>query len=210
MQGKEHPYRKEQLRTSVALRMIAYEARTCTIRACTGLSDDQIRRLYRHYVSAELKSSIKRHRGKSPRQLAYFTRNAGAQLESSMLATALASYGLLHANPGRSSRETPLEYGARFCDAYAAYRRLPRVGQLSFEHAWFFRNALLSGNELGLDRCKQCAGLYVSDVFSIDVRGCPLCRASLRQSYAGSPTQPSGAYAHPPHVDFERLLPAIS
>lgn len=176
----EEPHYRQQHREAVALRMIAYEARTRTIRTCTGLSDEHIRRLYRYYVSSDLRPAVKRHRGKSPRQLSHFTRNPVAQLESSMLATTLASHRLLRTPRGRRLRENTLEYAAAFCDAYAEYRKLPRVGQLSFEHAWFFRRALLAGNELGLDHCGHCGGFYVSDLLSATLPDCPLCRFMAR------------------------------
>lgn len=179
MHNKDESYRQKQLRDAIALRMIGYEARTCTIRSCTGLSDDQIRRLYKYYISVDLNTSIKRRRGKSPRQLAHFTRNPLAQLEASMLATALASYGLLK-NRKSQAAENSLEYAKCFCDAYAEYRRSKRSGSLSFEHAWYFRQALVTGNELCLDRCGDCAGFYVSDTLNFTARACPLCRLSLR------------------------------
>lgn len=179
MHMEERHYR-QQRREAVALRMIAYEARTRTIQVCTGLGDEHIRRLYRYYISSDLRPVVKRHRGKSPRQLSLFTRNPGAQLESSMLATTLASHRLLRTHRGRQLRENTLEYGEAFCDAYADYRKLPRVGQLSFEHSWFFRRALLAGNELGLDHCAHCGGFYVSDMLSVALPGCPLCRFMAR------------------------------
>ena len=39
-------YSGEKSQFELALRMIRHEARTGTIRACTGLSDDRIRKLY--------------------------------------------------------------------------------------------------------------------------------------------------------------------
>jgi hypothetical protein len=42
-------YDRDRLRLEVACRLIAHEARTQTIRHCTGLSGDRIRKLYRHY-----------------------------------------------------------------------------------------------------------------------------------------------------------------
>lgn len=180
MHTEDELYRRRQLRDAIALRMIGYEARTCTIRTCTGLSDDQVRRLYKYFISRNRKTSIKRRRGKSPRQLAYFTRNPLAQLEASMLATALATYGLLKNRKSRALRENSLEYAERFCDAYAEYQQWQRSGILSFEHAWYFRQALVTGNELCLDRCADCAGFYVSDALSFAARACPLCRYSLR------------------------------
>jgi hypothetical protein len=176
----EERYHREQRRDAVALRMIGFEARTRTISICTGLSDENIRRLYRYYIASDLRPAVTRHRGKSPRQLNHFTRNQAALLESSMLATALAAHRLLRTRKGRQLRENTLEYGEAFCDAYGDYRKLPRVGQLSFEHAWFFRRALLAGNELGLDHCGQCGGFYVRDMLSVALSGCPLCRFMAR------------------------------
>lgn len=177
MHNRDNRYDRERLRDATALRMIGFEARTCTIRTCTGLSDDRIRRLYKHFLHSHPRVSVKRHRGKSPRQLGYFMRNSVAQLESSTFASFLASHGLLHARRDRVLWENAIEYGAKFCDAYGEYCKLSRAGQLSFEHAWFLRRALISGNELYLERCKRCAGTFVSDMLSTDLRGCPLCRS---------------------------------
>ena len=87
-------YFHERQRHDLALRMIRHEARTCTIRSCTGLTDDRIRRLYKTYASHMPSAPVRRRRGKSPRQVAFFVRNARAQLESSMLASVFATFGL--------------------------------------------------------------------------------------------------------------------
>ncbi len=87
-------YFNERQRHDLALRMIRHEARTCTIRSCTGLTDDRIRRLYKTYASHMPSAPVRRRRGKSPRQVAFFVRNARAQLESSMLASVFAMFGL--------------------------------------------------------------------------------------------------------------------
>ena len=42
-------YAGERSQFELALRMIGHEARTRTIRECTGLSDDRIRKLYTTY-----------------------------------------------------------------------------------------------------------------------------------------------------------------
>ena len=54
-------YTRDRQRFDLALRMIHHEARTCTIRTWTGLTDDRIRKLYRSYV-ADHSPAIKRHR----------------------------------------------------------------------------------------------------------------------------------------------------
>ena len=45
-------YANERSQFELALRMIRHEARTRTIRECTGLSDDRIRKLYSTYFGA--------------------------------------------------------------------------------------------------------------------------------------------------------------
>ena len=42
-------YSGEKSQFELALRLIRHEARTGTIRSCTGLSDDRIRKLYSTY-----------------------------------------------------------------------------------------------------------------------------------------------------------------
>ena len=62
-------YAGERSQFELALRMIRHEARTRTIRECTGLSDDRIRKLYSTYFRNSGQAEIKRRRGKSPRQV---------------------------------------------------------------------------------------------------------------------------------------------
>ena len=63
MRISDDRYSRERQRFEVALRFIRYEARTHTIRAWTGLSDDRIRKLYRSYLSVARESVPFRHRG---------------------------------------------------------------------------------------------------------------------------------------------------
>src|SRR5262245_45838491 len=86
-------YFHDRQRHDLALRMIRHEARTCTIRSCTGLTDDRIRRLYKTYASHMPSAPVRRRRGKSPRQVGFFVRNTRAQLESSMLASVFTAFG---------------------------------------------------------------------------------------------------------------------
>jgi len=69
-------YAGERSQFELALRMIRHEARTRTIRECTGLSDDRIRKLYARYFRNSGHANIKRRRGKSPRQVQRYVKNA--------------------------------------------------------------------------------------------------------------------------------------
>jgi hypothetical protein len=87
-------YASERSQFELALRMIRHEARTRTIRECTGLSDDRIRKLYGTYFRDSGLTNIRRRRGKSPRQITRFVKNADHQLQATTL-VALYCTGLL-------------------------------------------------------------------------------------------------------------------
>ncbi|HEY0684253.1 MAG TPA: FlhC family transcriptional regulator [Steroidobacter sp.] len=180
MNHKNDSYRHERCRQDLALRMIRHEARTCTIRECTGLTDDRIRRLYRSYAHELSESPVRRRRGKSPRQTTFFIRNTRAQFESSLLASAFAAFGLLHAEQG--AKKTPrahvgaVEYGRLFCDAYETHQQLLDSPTLSFEHAWFLLQLLNRSGDLQAARCRHCDSYYLRNRFNVWRHTCPTCR----------------------------------
>jgi hypothetical protein len=171
-------YFHERQRHDLALRMIRHEARTCTIRSCTGLTDDRIRRLYKTYASHMPSAPVRRRRGKSPRQVGFFVRNARAQLESSTLASVFAAFGLWrtqsNAQPG-SSPPGSIEFGRLFCDAYETHRQLLRNADISFEHAWFLLQLLSRNADLHAVRCRHCDSQYLRDRVNVCRRACPVC-----------------------------------
>jgi hypothetical protein len=175
-------YFNERQRHDLALRMIRHEARTCTIRSCTGLTDDRIRRLYKTYASHMPSAPVRRRRGKSPRQVAFFVRNARAQLESSMLASVFAMFGLwrtqasqLGTHPSRSLPAGSIDFGRLFCDAYETHRQLLCNADISFEHAWFLLQLLTRNAELHAVRCRHCDSQYLRDRVNVCRRACPVC-----------------------------------
>lgn len=180
-------YFNERQRHDLALRMIRHEARTCTIRSCTGLTDDRIRRLYKTYASHMPSAPVRRRRGKSPRQVAFFVRNARAQLESSMLASVFAMFGLWRTQssqlgstapaslPAGSIAMTSIEGGRLFCDAYETHRQLLRNADISFEHAWFLLQLLTRNAHLHAVRCRHCDSQYLRDRVNVCRRACPVC-----------------------------------
>src|ERR1041384_6702584 len=88
-------YSRDRLRLDLALRFIQHEARTHTIRAWTGLTDDRIRKLYRTYLWEAGGSTVARHRGKSPRQAAFFTRSIRIRREAAVFASVSSLFGLI-------------------------------------------------------------------------------------------------------------------
>jgi hypothetical protein len=92
-------YDRDRLRLEIAYRLIGYEVRTETIRQCTQLSADRIRRLFRDYVRDQPQSCIRRRRGKSPRQMSFFRRTPRHELEAATTGSLLRACGLLGKTP---------------------------------------------------------------------------------------------------------------
>ena len=158
MRVSDDRYTRDRERLDLALRLIRHEARTFTIRQWTGLSDDRIRKLYRSYVLASDSNSVVRHRGKSPRQSAFFFRNPELSFQASQLASLFIAYGLLYASGlGLESRYRlgSLDSGALLCQAYEAYTELHAPARISFEHAWFLLMALSRREEIGRASCRE-------------------------------------------------------
>jgi hypothetical protein len=167
-------YFRERQRHDLALRMIRHEARTCTIRSCTGLTEDRIRKLYKAFAEHLSTIPVRRKRGKSPRQIAYFTRTTQLQLEASVLASTFTAFGLL---PCKSAPPTvSVRLGQSFCAAFETHRQLPHTGGISFEHAWFLWRLLSERRGVWTTRCRQCHGHYLRDHVNITRHGCPLCK----------------------------------
>ena len=88
----------------LAARMLNLEARTRTICIWTGLTRDRIRKLAGSTLPSDGREVSVRHRGRSPRQTAYFFRSAHTQTHASVIASHFAMVGLL---PEMSFRRKP-------------------------------------------------------------------------------------------------------
>ncbi len=187
MRIHEDRYSRDRRRFEVAMRFIQHEARTHTIRAWTGLSDDRIRKLYRSYARDVGGTRPVRHRGKSPQQSAFFLRSARARDESALLASLCRLTGALPtaaAPPGRAAARglEGLQRGELLCQAYEIYRAQHPSALLSFEHAVFLLGALWRGEELMLSACRDCNAVLVADRWSLRAPLCGVCAASHGQS----------------------------
>lgn len=178
-------YAGERNQFELALRMIRHEARTRTIRECTGLSDDRIRKVYATYFRHGGSAGVRRRRGKSPRQVGRFVKNPEHQLQATTL-VALYCAGLL-LRVGDNLRihacwpRPDVEFGHRLCRAYETYLLLYDKPLLSFEWAWNLLLSIAYHDELYLANCNRCRSNYVQDAFALDLRTCPGCEIQGRQ-----------------------------
>lgn len=172
-------YAGERSQFELALRMIGHEARTRTIRECTGLSDDRIRKVYATYFRNSGRTSIKRRRGKSPRQVMHFVRNPSNQLQATTLVALFRASLLLRIDEQQRVHacwpRPDVEFGHRLCRAYETYLLLHDDAALSFEWAWNLLHSIAGNDELYLASCAGCGGRYVQDAYAIDDRTCPAC-----------------------------------
>jgi hypothetical protein len=142
------------------------------------VQSEQKTQLYREYAAHSGPRSVLRHRGKSPRQAAYFFRCSELSFQATQLASLYLMFGLLAGSAsGMESRYKlgSLESGALLCHAHETYLELHAPAMISFEHAWFLLLALARGDELGLARCTTCAGLRIIDLLSRRKLGCSNC-----------------------------------
>jgi hypothetical protein len=170
-------YDRDRLRLAVAFRLIAHEARTQTIRHCTGLSGDRIRKLYRHYMQGLPGRRVRRRRGKSPRQMSYFSKSVEHELQAATLGCMLYCCGLLH-RPQRLPGPS-LEEVARFCDVYETFLCVCPATAISFEHAWYLGQVLCQSDEYVLASCSACRALWIRDTLEVFPDVCAGCRAPL-------------------------------
>ncbi len=119
-----------------------------------------------------------RHRGKSPRQAAFFFRSPELQFHAANLASLFLLHGLLRATSQgleSSYRLGSLESGALLCGGYEAYRELHTPAASSFEHAWFLLLALGRRDEIALKRCAECGGVRLHDLLAKRGAACSSC-----------------------------------
>jgi hypothetical protein len=184
MRISDDRYSRDRLRLDLALRFIHHEARTHTIRAWTGLTDDRIRKLYRTYLQEAGGGGVTRHRGKSPRQAAFFTRSLRMRREAAVFASVSSLFGLIPPRAGkvdaivveRPAQPAPnVARGALLCEAFEAYSALMGESQISFEHAVYLLGALHVGDELRVAHCRDCNGVLVTDRLALRVPICNEC-----------------------------------
>ncbi len=175
-------YATERRQFELALRMIGHEARTRTIRECTGLSDDRIRKLFATYFRGDATRGIKRRRGKSPRQVMRFVKNPKNRLQSTTLVSLFCAGLLIRIDSQVGVRacwpRPDVEFGHRLCRAYEHYLLLHEDPRLSFEWAWNLLHAISWNDELYLANCGQCGAHYVQDAYALDSGICHSCEIS--------------------------------
>ncbi len=193
MRLTDNRYASERSQFELALRMIHHEARTRTIKECTGLSDDRIRKIYTTYFRDTGNDSVKRRRGKSPQQVGPFVKHPLNRLEATTLIALFCASLLLRIDATNRIHacwpRPDVEYGHRVCRAFETYLLLHPRPKLNFEWAWSLLQNISKNDELLLATCTTCRTRYVQDAYALDHGICPGCEISeSRQSRPASVT----------------------
>ncbi|MBT5891666.1 MAG: hypothetical protein HOH24_08370 [Chromatiales bacterium] len=179
MRITDHRYNGEIERFNLAVRMIGHEARTGTIRKCTGFTEDRIRKIYGSYFKSNADNVIKRRRGKSPTQVSIFINTNKHQFESTVLACLFVMCGVVAFDtkgmPSTTCGLDKVGVGQRLCEAFERYRQLHPNPNFTFEKAWGLFNALTQANELILSNCESCNGKYIHDRYALNYHFCASC-----------------------------------
>jgi hypothetical protein len=146
----------------------------------TGLTEEQIRRLYHKAAIAKTSGRL---RGRSPSSITQFTRTQAAQLESSIISGILIAHGLLKGRRPKPWLNIGVHYASMFCAAYAEYLQIAQQ-QLSFEQGWYFARCLAARGEIYLQRCERCNSHFVRDLTTVLKHQCPVCKFREQQTIA--------------------------
>jgi len=183
MRVSDDRYCRDRLRLDLALRLIGHEARTHTIRAWTGLTEDRVRKLYRTYITEHPDEQVARRRGKSPQRCGYFMRTPRMQQEAAVLAGLFCMVGIVARGLRLDPRALTVTQGELLCLAYETYHALVSAPQISFEHAAFLVIALSRADEIVLRHCACCGALSLADRYTLRAPVCGVCTGA---SHAGS------------------------
>ncbi len=183
MRFTDDRYSGEQAQFQLAVRMIGHEARTHTIRECTGLSDDRIRKIYTTYFRNRGENGVRRRRGKSPRQVQRFVKSPEHRLQAMSLLSLFHAGRLVRIEPGDQVRNCwprpDVEVGHRLCRAFETYSLLHSPRLFNFEWAYSLYINICHNDELVIYSCAACDSHYVQDAYVLDNGLCPACETGL-------------------------------
>lgn len=177
MRATDNRYAAERERFDLAVRMIGHEARTGTVRLCTGFTEDRIRKIYASYFPQT--AAVRRRRGKTPSQINLFVSSARRQWEASLLAGLLVHAGLVRLDDRSRAQaacgESGVLFGLGLCDAFEGYLALHPEPRLTIEWTLNLYRCLVSRRELRMAWCGLCTGGYVQDAYALDYERCAFC-----------------------------------
>lgn len=172
----EDRYSRDLRRHDLALRLIAFEARTNTICLFTGLSPSRVRSLGRSDYAAKDGVAPVRHRGPSPYRVAPILTDPRFKEDVCIVGAVreLLKPGFVDAYMGADAR---LNDGEFLCAIFEGYTELAQPPGLTFEQVLLLEKTLARGKLASTASCTNCSALLVRDSLSLGGLRCRQCLA---------------------------------
>ena len=179
MRISDDRYSRDRQRYELAWRLIGHEARTSTIVRWTGLSQYQVRRIFRDYGKGRGTADVYRLRGIPPHVLAFFWRSQELYSEAVVLAGLCRELDVFPAEPLANIERTfpSLERGQRLCVAYEAFKAQLPHSQITMEYAVLLVTGLAIGKEVAFGSCTECTRQIIVDRYAAHPDKCMECRS---------------------------------
>lgn len=187
MRLSDDRYSRDLRRFSLALRMLAHDARPNTICAWTGFTAERVRHLCRSHRKDLPEGEGPRHRGPSPTKLTALLASPGLRNEVVAMAGLCRVLGVIPATRLSSARQRlpSVANGERLCDALELFREIVPHARLTLEQLVLVVFALSEGEQWGIDHCTKCRAIILVDHLSLARRVCAHCREE--RDTAGDP-----------------------
>lgn len=181
--SKKRSYAEDVRQCNLALRLIAFEVRTHTIRRMTGLTDDRIRNLSRLAKRDTKGVRIVRHRGSAPHSVDFFLANAQIRNETAALLSLCCLTKVLPERHGNGVAPPSLDIsrGEQLCDAFEIFKTLSPETRITLEHLLFLLWATTQNDQLVASHCLECTSLIVVDPLSLVRHVCDHCRGQAAE-----------------------------
>jgi hypothetical protein len=187
MRLSDDRYSRDLRRFSLALRMLAHDARLNTICAWTGFTAERVRHLCRSHRKDVPDGQGARRRGRSPTKLTALLASPGLRSEVAAVAGLCRIMGVIPATRLSSARQRlpGVANGERLCDALELFREIVPYARLTLEQLVLVVFALSEEEQWGIDRCTKCRAIILVDHLSLARRVCAHCREE--RDTAGDP-----------------------
>jgi hypothetical protein len=178
MRLSDDRYSRDLRRFSLALRMLAHDARPNTICAWTGFTAERVRHLGRSHRKDVPDGEGPRHRGPSPTKLAPLLASPSLRSEVTAVAGLCRVLGVIPATHLSSARQRlpGVANGERLCDALELFREIVPHARLTLEQLVLVVFVLSEGEQWGIDHCSKCRAIILVDHLSLARRVCAHCR----------------------------------
>ena len=174
MRLTEDRYSRDLRRHDLALRLIAFEARTNTICYYTGLSASRVRSLGKSDYATKDGVAPVRHRGPSPyRASAILTDPRYREDVSIVGAVRQLLYPAFFDSFGGA--DAHLNAGEYLCAVFEGYIGLALPPSLTFEQVLLLEKTLARGKLASTTSCTNCSALVVRDSLSLGGLRCKQC-----------------------------------